>query len=261
MKLLNRLLILSAVYLTGTANLATATPAHLILNQTDNQIILSTDETEVRSIASLTKLMTALVIADSKVDMDQKIPYRGRIWGERKVKRSDLLKSLLIKSDNNAAESLATYWPGGRSSFIKEMNNVAQKKGMINTKFVDPSGINCNNRSTTHDLAILIHEAYNHKIISDISSSEYFIVKKKFKKKVKEVKFNNTNQILLREYNNIKVSKTGWTSAAGRCLALMVVDQGKLYSIVILGESDLKSRTNRAKELIDSYITKKYTSI
>jgi D-alanyl-D-alanine endopeptidase (penicillin-binding protein 7) len=195
--------------------------------------------------------MTALIVVEFKIDLDEYIDYRGGIWRDRKVKRSDLLESLLIKSDNSAAEALADSIPGGRSVFIDMMNSRARSLGMTNTTFEDASGLGRNNLSTAQDLAILVTTAYEHPKISYTSASKYFKVEVKNKRKITYMTVGNTNSQLLDVFDSITLSKTGYTNPAGRCLALLVEKNNKRYAIIILGEKTSGDRFYRARNLIN----------
>ena len=226
-------------------------PSHLVLDISKKETVSSVGQDTVRPIASLTKLMTALVIVESEVYMDEEVGYRGGIWRNKKVKRSHLFESLLIKSDNLAAEALAESFPGGRQAFINVMNTRAKSLGMLQTSFEDPSGLGRNNLSTAKDLAILVTAAYDHPEISATSSSKFFKVEIKNKRKITYMNVGNTNNQLLNIFDNISLSKTGYTDPAGRCLALIVEKNDKKYAIIILGEKTSGDRFYRARNLIN----------
>jgi serine-type D-Ala-D-Ala endopeptidase (penicillin-binding protein 7) len=226
-------------------------PSHLVLDISKKETISASNQDTVRPIASLTKLMTALVIVESEVYMDQEVDYHGGIWKNKKVKRSQLLESLLIKSDNLAAEALAESFPGGRQVFINAMNARAKSLGMLQTSFEDPSGLGRSNLSTAADLTILVTVAYNHPEISATSSSKFFKVEIKNKRKITYMNVGNTNSQLLNVFDNISLSKTGYTDPAGRCLALIVEKNDKKYAIIILGEKTSGDRFYRARNLIN----------
>jgi serine-type D-Ala-D-Ala endopeptidase (penicillin-binding protein 7) len=226
-------------------------PSHLVLDIDNDRTVSASNDTVIRPIASITKLMTALIVVEFKIDLDEYIDYRGGIWRDRRVKRSDLLESLLIKSDNSAAESLASSIPGGRAVFIDMMNSRARSLGMTNTTFEDPSGLGRNNLSTAQDLAILVTTAYEHPKISHTSASKYFKVEVKNKRKITYMTVGNTNSQLLDVFDSITLSKTGYTNPAGRCLALLVEKNNKKYAIIILGEKTSGDRFYRARNLIN----------
>ena len=153
-----------------------------------------------------------------------------------------LLERLLVRSDNNAAETIAKNYTGGRTAFIKDMNNKVQSIGLHETKFVDPSGLGVFNVSTAREYIDVVIESEKYPLIKDISSSATI--------KHKKITLHNTNRALL-EGNlwGIILSKTGFTNHAGRCLALVVQSKSK-YAIVILGEKSIDKRIELAKRLI-----------
>lgn len=228
-----------------------ADPSHLVLDANSHSTVAASNENTVRSVASITKLMTALIVIESNLDLEEKVPYKGGIFRNKQVKRSDLLESLLIRSDNAAAEALANSVYGGRLAFIDAMNFRARSLGMHNTSFEDPSGIGKNNTSTAVDIAKLIEKTFEHPKISQTSASKFFKVEVKDKQKITYMTVNNTNSQLLGIFDNIILSKTGFTSSAGRCLGLMVEKNNRKFIIVILGEKDPSNRFKKAQSLIN----------
>lgn len=227
---------------------------NIVYDVTDNTVIAEQGMDTPRAIASLTKLMTALLIVESDLDLEQQVRYRGSIWFAKQVSRLELLDSLLIRSDNHAADALADSWPGGRQLFVKAMNTRAQELGMFQTVYADASGLDNRNVSTASDLTNLIVAAGQYRLLSNISTTKYLMVERKYKKKIKQVLVGNTNRNLLFDFDEIILSKTGTTSVAGRCLALLVEKNDKQYAIVILGEKNLKAREQRARNLIFNYV-------
>ena len=223
---------------------------NLVLDVTDNKVVTEQGMYTPRPIASLTKLMTALLIVESNLDLEEKVKYRGSIWIGKKVTRKELLDSLLIRSDNYAAQALANSWPGGSEAFIKAMNTRAQELGMTHTVYADASGLDNRNVSTAHDLTKVIVAAGRHRLISNVSTTKFLIIEQKHKKKFKQVLIGNTNRNLLFDFDEIILSKTGTTTPAGRCLALLVQKDDKQYAIVILGEKNIKAREQKARTLI-----------
>lgn len=242
------LAVLSFCFMTGAYAFP---PSHLVMDMGSKEIVSSSHENTVRPIASVTKLMTALIVVEFKLDMSEPVDYKGGIWRKKKVPRIELLESLLIKSDNAAAEALANSIPGGRSVFIDMMNSRARSLGMKNTFFDDPSGLSKNNVSSANDLAILVNKTYDHTEISNTSSSKYFKVEVKNKRKITYMNIGNTNSHLLSLFDSITLSKTGYTNPAGRCLAMVVEKHNKKYIIVILGERTSGDRFYRARNLIN----------
>lgn len=210
--------------------------AYILYNVDDNKVITSKNPNDIGSVASLTKLMTAMVALDYDKNTDRK-----------------LLDRLLIRSDNQAAISIAQKYPGGQTAFIRAMNDKATKMGLIDTKYKDPHGLNPYNSSTVTEYIRIVMEADKYPIIREISSTaekRIPIVKRiKHKKKTYYKTLRNTNSLLLNEYDNIALSKTGFTNNAGRCLAL-VVEGTKKHIIVIFGEPTPTKRADIARELI-----------
>jgi D-alanyl-D-alanine endopeptidase (penicillin-binding protein 7) len=245
----------SAILLLVSSSALAQSSSYYVFDQTDNDIIVGEFVAEKRPVASLTKLMTALLIVESSISLEEKVKYHGGIFQTKMVKRGELLESLLIRSDNAAAEALAASWYSGRSGFVKDMNVRAKQLGMINTGYADPSGLDRHNVSTAIDQSILISAAAQYPIIATTSSSKYITIERKTKKKINYVSIGNTNKNLLFEFDNIILSKTGFTNPAGRCLALMVEKDQHKFVIVILGEKTTIDRENRARQLINNYVT------
>lgn len=236
-------------------NLAYADSTYYVYNQTKKEKVYEQNIAEQRPIASVTKLMTALVVVESNPVWVEKIKYKGNIFFSRQVSKKELFESLLIRSDNNAANAFANAWPGGYDAFIATMNARAASLGMAKTHFDDPSGLDKDNVSTAEDLVKLIAEAGKHDVIRYTSSSKYLHIEEQTKRKIKSVSLNNTNKQLLFEFDEIVMSKTGFTNPAGRCLALLVDKNGTKYSIVILGEKSISSREKQARHLIKDYVS------
>lgn len=202
--------------------------AFVLYDVDDHSVVVSSNSREIRSIASLTKIMTAMVYID------------GGNYKE------ELLERLLIRSDNAAAEQIARQYMGGYSTFIRAMNTKAEQLGLVETFYHDPSGLSVFNRSTAREYVEIILAAEKYPLIRHISST--------YEKKIEVGKkrfhiMRNTNS-LLKDYDNIVLSKTGFTSMAGRCLALFVESDNKRYAIVILGENSPENRSKTARKLI-----------
>lgn len=243
------------VALLFVVNVAYAQPSVYVYNQTKKEAVHEQDIAKQRPIASVTKLMTALVVAESNPVWIEKIKYKGNIFFSKQVSKKELFESLLIRSDNNAANAFANAWPGGYDAFIAAMNAKALSLGMTQTHFDDPSGLDRDNVSTAQDLVKLIAEAGKYDVIRYTSSSKYLYIEQETKKKIKSVSLNNTNKQLLFEFDEIVMSKTGFTNPAGRCLALLVDKNGTKYAIVILGEKSVHSREKQARHLIKDYVS------
>ena len=191
--------------------------------ETDDQgnLIEGSNITEVRSIASITKLMTVIAVLDLKQDMQEKIG---------KFTRGQLIQLALVKSDNDAAKALCDNFPGGRFECIRFMNEKANYLGMYRTKFIEPTGLSPMNISTALDLLKLVFEASHYPEI--VKASQTPVLNIQVGNKV--LSFRNTNPVIGKKYNFI-VSKTGSTNASGSCIVVMVdTDIGRRI-VVLLG--------------------------
>ena len=198
--------------------------------ETDDKgnLIEGSNITEVRSIASITKLMTVMAVIDSNPNMQEKIG---------KYTREQLIQMALVKSDNNAAKALCDNFPGGRFECIKYMNSKAIYLGMLRTKFVEPTGLSPMNISTALDLLKLVFEASHYPEI--VRASQTPILNIQIGDKV--LSFRNTNPIIGKRYNFI-VSKTGTTVAAGGCIVMMFDSEIGRRIIILLGAKNGKVR-------------------
>lgn len=192
--------------------------------------------TEVRSIASITKLMTVIAVLDNKQDMQEKIG---------KYTRGQLVQLALVKSDNDAAKALCEKFPGGRFECIRYMNEKANYLGMLRTKFVEPTGLSPMNISTALDLLRLVFEASHYPEI--VRASQTPVLNIQIGNKI--LSYRNTNPIVGKRYNFI-VSKTGTTIAAGGCIVVMVdTDVGRRI-IILLGAKNGKVRIPEVEYLV-----------
>ena len=201
--------------------------SYVLYDASNHSVVTGTNIHEIKPVASLTKIMTAMVVIDS-----------GNI-------NRELLERLLIRSDNTAADMLAAQYPNGKLNFIRAMNYKAEQLGLQETSFHDPSGLSIFNRSTAREYVEVVIAANTYPLIREISSTP----EKKIGSKKRFQVLHNTNS-LLKEFDEIVLSKTGFTSHAGRCLALSVENQTKKHIIVILGEPTPQKRSEIARNLI-----------
>lgn len=212
------------------------------------------NRTEVRPIASITKLFTATTILREGLDLNEKVKVQGKAGGRfpkgTMVSRNDLLKAMLISSDNLAAETLANTFPGGFNAFIQETNRWVRGFGMVHTEIVDASGLLPGNVSNVDNLVMLLHRIKDIQEIRKIASDRTETLSlPKGKKRTIKINLHNTNPTLF-QFDNILISKTGFTNPAGRCV-VMLVDKGEhLYAVVILGQKNVRDRSKIAEELI-----------
>lgn len=203
------------------------------------EIIQSENIYQNRSIASITKLMTVMVVLDAHQDTDQYIkPYT----------RKELIQLAIVHSDNRASETLCQNYPGGRSDCVRAMNEKARSLGMINTHFSDPTGLGVMNVSTAYDLIKLVRAAELYPEI--VTASRMSEVKIKIKKRW--LVFKNTNPIIGKRHDFI-VSKTGWIRASGGCIVMMLdTDVGRRI-VVVLGSKNTHTRIPEAEFIATNY--------
>jgi D-alanyl-D-alanine carboxypeptidase len=205
----------------------------------DGQILQGEHVSDVRSIASISKLMTVMVVLDQHQDLTEQIgPYT----------RHELINLALVRSDNSAARQLCDYYPTGNVGCIRDMNIKARYLKLPNTNFVEPTGLSVMNVSTAEELVKLVQAASNYPEIT--SAAQMSEVKIKIRKKW--LVFHNTNPIIGKKYKFI-VSKTGFINASGGCIVMMLdTDIGRRI-VIILGSKNTKTRIPEA-----DFITQKY---
>ena len=202
-------------------------------------VINSVNIDQQRSIASITKLLTVMIVLDANQNLNQKIkPYT----------RQQLIDLALIRSNNLASEKLCQNYPGGRSSCVHAMNNKAAELGMHHSKFVDPTGLDIGNVSTAWDLIRLVQAAQTYpKIVAASKTSSM-----KFKHKKKWRTYNNTNPIIAKGYN-FYVSKTGWITASGGCIVMMLDTTLGKRIVILLGSKNTRTRIREAELIANRY--------
>ena len=196
-------------------------------------------------IASITKLMTALVVVESGLDMaewltfeERHLPAAANAWTrirvDSRLQRRDVLRIALMSSENFAAYTLARSFPGGFDGFVEAMNAKARELGMNSTRFVDPTGLSIENVSSAADLVRLANAAMRHPVIGEYSTTGYY--RAQFHGPRYSLSFGNTNALVHRESWGVGLSKTGYLSDAGRCL-IMVSEMDEKPVITVLLDS------------------------
>jgi D-alanyl-D-alanine endopeptidase (penicillin-binding protein 7) len=227
-QLLLLLLILPSLAL---AQSITAT-SWLVADATGN-VIRGKNTQQQRSIASITKLMTAMVVLDAQQNLEEKI---------NQFTRRELIQLALIKSNNQASLTLCETYPGGKLSCIKAMNDKAHELGLTTTLFVEASGLSVMNVSTAEELIKIVMAASNYQEIIQDSNTDQL----KIKSKNQWLTFNNTNPIIGKRYNFL-VSKTGFINASGGCIVMMLdTDLGRRI-VVVLGSKNTHTRIPEAE--------------
>lgn len=218
--------------------------------------------TEVRPIASVTKLMTAMVLLDADVPLDDRITIneldrdrlrfsRSRLRiDEATLSRRDLLRVSLMSSDNRAAHALGrTTFAGGTEAFVAAMNAKAKALGMRDSQFADASGLDGNNRGTAEDLVRLLHAASRYPLIREITSDGEFTAYPYGPES--PVQYRNTNPLTRDQRWTVELSKTGYLNEAGRCLVMQAVVADRRLYIVLLnapGQMTPMGDSNRLRE-------------
>ena len=248
--------ILIALLLVVNTAWARNEPSLLLFNTTTGHMLISQQIQEQRPLASITKLMTALVALDTGYALERPVPLNRRwstVLPARSYTRGELMTAMLVRSDNSAAETLAGDYPGGREEFIREMNEHAHKLGMRNTHFEDASGLSANNVSSAHDIAILVTEALKQDYMRKTTVIKHTEIEIPGKKRPVKIQINNTNTPLLGTYDNAVLSKTGLTSKAGFCVAMALEQEGQQYIIVVLGAKNKAERTKMVERSFNNF--------
>ena len=231
-----RALILSALLFVSNAFAVNVTAQSWLETDDQGNLIEGYNITEVRSIASITKLMTVMAVIDNNQNMQEKIG---------KYTREQHIQLALVKSDNNSAKVLCDNFPGGRFECVRYMNEKANYLGMLRTKFVEPTGLSPMNISTALDLLRLVFESSHYPDI--VKASQTAVLNIQTGKKTQS--FNNTNPIVGKRHNFI-VSKTGTTNAAGGCIVMMMdTDKGRRI-VIVLGSKNGKVRIPEAEYIV-----------
>jgi D-alanyl-D-alanine endopeptidase (penicillin-binding protein 7) len=229
----------------------------LIFNVSKNRSEYERNAFDQRAIASITKVMTAMVALDYDKDLSKRLMHRPTVSTKlprQLYTRQDLLTAMLVKSDNGAAETLARDYPGGISAFVKRMNLQAQEWGMTRTEFVDPHGLGAGNISTVHDVANMITTSTGYWFIREVSTKKQVAIETQQKKRVRTISLSHTSAPMLFEFDNIIVSKTGLTSAAGWCVGLAVNQRQDQYVIVVLGSPNKAHRFAVVKDMMYNHV-------
>ena len=232
-----------SLYVKNSKSLKVRSLKAIVVNQNTGEVIYEKKADARASIASLTKLMTAMVVLDSGMDLNKKIILTkadidrvkrttSRLPIGAKLSRYELLKAALISSDNRAAFALSRSYPSGRKGFINAMNVKAIQLGMQNSQFRDPTGLDKRNISTAKDLLKLVRAAYQYSVIRELTTTPSESIK--IGNKRNSIGFNNTNPLVRKGVWDIGLSKTGFIREAGRCLVLQTVIDGEPIIIVLL---------------------------
>jgi D-alanyl-D-alanine endopeptidase (penicillin-binding protein 7) len=228
----------------------------LVLDDTDASVIYARNDKAVTPIASITKLMTALVVLDGKQPLDERIEikkgdvWKGKGWFSRlpvgaKLTRGDLLHLALMSSENRAAHVLGRNYPGGLPAFVRTMNLKAKALGMTKTQFVDASGLSTRNVSTARDLAKLLAAAARSEEIKAYSTSRQHHVRVGRQ----TLTFGNTNSLVSNPLWHVAVQKTGFLNEAGHCLVMQATVDDRPVTFILLNSFGKYTRVADAKRI------------
>ncbi|MEQ1816097.1 MAG: D-alanyl-D-alanine endopeptidase [Nitrosomonas sp.] len=245
-------------------NLDIRSQAALVFNAQNAHVIYDKNADKVMPIASITKLMTAMVSLDARLSPNEKITITNadvdklkhsssRLPVGSSYPRNELLRLALMSSENRAAAALARTYPGGTKAFVDAMNQKAKKIGMANSRFVDSSGLNSNNVATARDLAKLVSASNSYAAIREFSTTSQHSVSPGNKRA--QLQYVNSNSLVRNQGWDIGVSKTGYLSDAGRCLVMQAKISGQPVVIVLLNSWGKNTRigdANRVKKWIES---------
>ncbi len=237
--------------------------AAIIYNPETNQVLWESNSQDKRSIASITKVMTATVFVESDPDMSTRVTVdridvrnasTTHLRANDVVTVGDLLHLLLIASDNAAARVLARVSPWGSGGFVARMNEKAAELGLTNTSYADPSGLDSNNVSSAYDMARLIsYASSDERIASVMRLPEYTVQTNR-----RTVTIHSTNQILRKGDIDVLAGKTGFISKAGYCLAtlLQIPEVNQQVAVVVLGARSNTGRFMETRNLFEWLSTK-----
>ena len=228
----------------------------LIVDQSDSTVLYSRRSDVAAPIASITKLMTALVVLDAKQPLDEPIAItqqeamlpktRGsRLTVGTVLTRGDLMHLALMSSENRAAHALGANYPGGVPAIVKAMNLKAAALGMTTAQFVDPTGLSSDNVASPEDLSKLVLAASQNAHIREYSTDPSYAVR--VRKHL--VEFHNTDNLVKNPTWNIIVQKTGYITEAGKCLVMEAVIEGRNVIIVLLDSAGRLTRVADAKRV------------
>ena len=228
----------------------------LVQDASTGEIVINKNADSVTPIASITKLMTAMVLIDRGLDLDARIVVsredvdfkkgtRSRLQPGAILTRNELLMLALMSSENRAAQALGRTYPGGVQAFVAAMNAKAVALGMTDSHFVDPTGLSANNVASAHDLAKLVRAAHEYPLIREYSTREKHTVMVHGR----PLQFRNTNGLVRSTQWEIGLSKTGYISEAGRCLVMQVRLASKDLIVVLLDSWGKQSRVGDANRI------------
>lgn len=228
----------------------------LVIDQDTREVLFSKNDHAVLPIASLTKLMTGLVVSEAQLSMSEMIAITqadvdtekgssSRLAVGTVLSRGDLLHLALMSSENRAAHALGRSFPGGLQAFVARMNVRAQALGMVDTRYVEPTGLSSRNQSSATDLAVLVGAAYKEPVLRELSTSHG----REIEVGHRTLQYNNTNRLVKSADWDIGLQKTGYISEAGQCLVMQAQVAGRKLIMVFLDSAGKFSRIGDAERV------------
>ena len=242
--------------------LALKSSVAFVIDQDTNEVLFRKNELAVLPIASITKLMTGLVVSEAKLPMDEMIAISqddvdlekgssSRLRVGTELSRGELLHLALMSSENRAANALGRSYPGGLPVFVGLMNARAKMLGMMDTSYVEPTGLSSKNQSSARDLATLVNFASGDALLREFSTSTGH----QFAVGHRTLQYNNTNRLVKNPAWDIGLQKTGYISEAGQCLVMQAKVAGRKLIMVFLDSAGKLSRiadAERVKRWVES---------
>ncbi len=233
-----------------------ASGAAFVVDQDSNEVLFAKNAQTVLPIASVTKLMSALVVVDAGLPMDEILSIdegdidtekgsRSRLNIGTMLSRGDLMHLALMASENRAASALGRHYPGGSQAFVQAMNRKAHELGMRDSRFVEPTGLSSANQSSARDLAVLVGAAHKHELLRSLSTSPSYEVAVG----ERQLQFRNTNRLIDNPSWQIGLQKTGYITEAGRCLVMQAQLAGRKLIMVLLDSAGRYSRLGDAERI------------
>jgi D-alanyl-D-alanine endopeptidase (penicillin-binding protein 7) len=228
--------------------------AVFVVDLKTSAVLYEKNSNEVRPIASISKLMTALIVAESKLPMNETLSIsdddvdrlrhsRSRLAVGTRLSRADMLHLALMSSENRAAHALGRHYPGGLPAFVRAMNDKARSLGMRDTHFVEPTGLSSDNVSTPRDLAKLLRAVDKQSLIHRYTTDDSYQVALNGGR---QLTYNNTNGLVKNSSWDIKISKTGFINEAGECLVMVTRIDNRDVAMVFLNSAGRYSRIGDA---------------
>lgn len=228
----------------------------LVIDQDTQEVLFRKNDHAVLPIASLTKLMTGLVISEAQLSMSEMIAITqadvdtekgssSRLAVGTVLSRGDLLHLALMSSENRAAHALGRTYPGGLDTFVGRMNARARALGMSDTRYVEPTGLSSRNQSSANDLAVLVDAAYKEPVLRELSTSHG----REIEVGSRTLQYNNTNRLVKSPQWDIGLQKTGYISEAGQCLVMQAQVAGRKLIMVFLDSAGKLSRIADAERV------------